>query len=269
MGILDYFDRMAIVHLPDRVDRYRALRKELARLGIDIDGPKVVIPDPPMPETANGYRSRGVYGSFLSHLEIIEAAYRDGLDSVWVLEDDAIFSHRFRRQQNEIAASLRANPWEMCFVGHSVWNGLALPDSPTGLIRFSGPFLWAHSYAVHRRIMPRLIDYLHQTMEREAGHAEGGKVYIDAAYFLFRQRYPEVITIASSPCASVQKGSRSSLNNRPWFERYSPVTAMITLAREARDEAWRRGLIRIDGPQGHLDPTIKLTSGPGVIWPAQ
>ena len=82
MGILDYFDRMAIIHLPDREDRFRALRAELSRIGIDINDPKVVIPHAPMPESANGYKSRGVYGSFLSHLEILEAAYRDGLETV-------------------------------------------------------------------------------------------------------------------------------------------------------------------------------------------
>ena len=55
MGILDYFDRLAIVHLPDRDDRLRALTKELSRIGIDIDSPKVTIPDPPMPKTSNGF----------------------------------------------------------------------------------------------------------------------------------------------------------------------------------------------------------------------
>jgi glycosyl transferase family 25 len=116
MGILDYFDRLAIIHLPDRDDRLRALTKELARIGVDIDSPKVTIPDPPMPETSNGFTSRGVYGSFLSHVEIIENAYRDGLDTVWVLEDDAIFSRRFRNQQQRIASHLRDHKWDLCFL---------------------------------------------------------------------------------------------------------------------------------------------------------
>jgi hypothetical protein len=30
MSILDYFDRLAIVHLPDRTDRYRALKREFS-----------------------------------------------------------------------------------------------------------------------------------------------------------------------------------------------------------------------------------------------
>jgi glycosyl transferase, family 25 len=158
MGILDYFDRLAIIHLPEREDRFRALGRELSRIGIDINGSKVSIPDPPMPKTSNGYTSRGVYGSFLSHLEIVETAYQDGLDTVWVLEDDAIFSRKFNDLQIPFAKSLRANAWDMLFIGHSGWKGL--PHSPTGLLRFSGPFVWAHCYAVHRRVMPRYIEYL-------------------------------------------------------------------------------------------------------------
>src|SRR6202041_3707822 len=103
-------------------DRYRALKQELSRVGIEIESSKVSIPDPPMPESANGFRSRGVYGSFLSHLEIIENAYRDGLETVWVLEDDAIFSRRFRKQQTAIAEYLRANEWDQLFIGHTFFE---------------------------------------------------------------------------------------------------------------------------------------------------
>jgi hypothetical protein len=262
--ILDYFDRMAIVHLPDRVDRYRALKHELSRIGVDIESSKVIIPDPPMPETRHGFTSRGVYGSFLSHLEIIENAYRDGLDTVWVLEDDAIFSKRFNKQQTAIAEYLRANEWDQLFIGHSFFE--ELPPSPTGLLRYSGPFIWAHSYAVHRRIMPRLIEYLRTTIDRETGHPEGGKVYIDAAYFLFRQLNPTVISVVSSPCLSVQKGSQSSLNSPRWYQR-SGFATVVNLGREIRDEFWRQGWLRIDGPRDVLDPKVGIRSAPARVWP--
>ena len=265
MHIFDYFDRLAIVHLPDREDRFSALNKELLKIGIDIHHPKVDIPEPPMPKTSNGFSSRGVYGSFLSHLEIIEAAYREGLETVWILEDDAIFSRKFRSQQRTVARHLRDHEWDLCFIGHSVWK--ELPHSPTGLLRFSGPFVWAHSYAVHRRIMPRLIEYLRQSESREPGHSEGGKIYIDAAYFFFRQFNPDVISVVSSPCLSVQKGSPSSLSPSP-YENFFATRVLANLARALRDEFWRHGLIRIDGPQSLLDDTFPLTSSPPHIWPA-
>lgn len=265
MGILDYFDRLAIIHLPDRVDRLRALRRELSRIGIDIGCSKVSIPEPPMPETSNGFKSRGVYGNFLSHLEIIESAYRDGLDTIWVLEDDAIFSKRFQTQQLPIMQYLRENEWDQFFIGHTVLE--ELPVTTTGLVRYSGPFIWAHSYAIHRRIMPRLIEYLRKTIDREVGHPEGGKMYIDAAHFFFRQFNPDVICVVSSPCLSVQKGSPSSLNSPRWFQR-SVFGTLLSLGRGIRDECWRQGLLCINGPRNVLDPNMELTSSPPQIWPS-
>lgn len=271
MGLLDYFDRLAIIHLPDRDDRLRALIRELGACGIDIKDPKVVIPHAPMPATANGFRSRGVYGSFLSHLEILEAAYNDGLETVWTIEDDAIFSKRFRLQQEQIARYLRENEWDICFIGHSGGVGYAgekdIPNSPTGLLRYSGPFIWAHNYAVHRRIMPRLIEFVRGSSEREEGHAEGGKIYIDAAYFFFRQFNPDVVSIVSSPCLSVQKGSESSLNARKIYDRVFGIRSLATLAREIRDECWRQGWLRIYGPQNVLSDRFRVTSPPAQVWP--
>ncbi len=266
MEILDYFDRLAIINLPDRDDRRRALTKELSRIGIDIDSPKVTIPDPPMPKTPNGFHSRGVYGSYLSHVEIIEKAYRDGLDTVLVLEDDAIFSRRFRNQQQAIAGHLHDHEWDLCFIGHTVHK--KLPDSPTGLLRFSGPFIWAHSYAVHRRVMPRLIEYLRQNEQRENGHPEGGKMYIDAAFFFFRQLNPDVICIVSSPCLSVQKGSPSSLNPNSLYQRNSGVRFAMNLGRAMRDECWRQGWMRINGPQDVINDSFEYKSSPAEVWPA-
>jgi hypothetical protein len=47
--LLDYFERLYIIHLPERVDRYRALGTELLNIGIDIQDPKVYIPMLPSP----------------------------------------------------------------------------------------------------------------------------------------------------------------------------------------------------------------------------
>jgi glycosyl transferase, family 25 len=264
MSILDYFDRLAIIHLPQRQDRFRALRSELSRISIDINGPKVTIPSAPVPESANGFPSRGVYGNFLSHLEIIESAYRDGLDSVWVLEDDAIFSRRFQTDQQRIVDYLQSSKWDLFFIGHSISKGL--PVSPTGLLRFSGPFLWAHSYAVHRTVMPRLIEYLRKTIDRNVGDPDGGKMYIDAAQTLFRKFNPDVICVVSSPCLSVQKGSPSSLNSAPWYDRNSAAHFFVSHAREVRDELWRRGWLRIGFAEAPFT-ALDFAATPAMTWP--
>jgi glycosyl transferase, family 25 len=259
--LLDYFDRVAIIHLPERKDRYRAMRRELAGIGIDIRSPKVSMPAPPMPADPNGFPSRGVYGNFLSHLEIIEKAYSDGANSVLVLEDDAMFSKAFNANQSKIAKCLRARKWDQVFIGHSIAQ--KLPTSPSGLVRFQGDFFWAHCYAVHRQVMPRLIAYMRSTIEREAGDPLGGKLYIDGAYSLFRQFNRDMICLLTSPRLSIQKGSASSLNRTSWYDRNLLVKWPRTAIRHLRDEAWRHGLLEVT-PKAHAEMNKVEAAAP---WP--
>ena len=110
MRLVDYFDRTCIINLPERTDRLRVIRKELRRCGGDDHPEKVRIPYAPRPDDANGFTSRGVYGSYLSHFNILKDALRDGIQTVWVLEDDATFSHRMVRDQARTVEFLGATP---------------------------------------------------------------------------------------------------------------------------------------------------------------
>lgn len=260
--LFSYFDRIAIINLPERTDRMNLLRPELARVGFDINSPKVVIPPAPRPSEANGFRSRGVYGNLLSHLSILENALADNLKSVLILEDDAIFSRSFNTIQGSIADSLRANPWDQLFIGHSISTGL--PRSRNSLVRYSGEFFWAHCYAVNCNILPKLVDYIRKTIDRPPGHPDGGKMYIDAALNQFRRQTPDLICVITSPCLSVQRGSPSSLNSPPWYDRNETMRRVSNIARAARDECWRRGLIAI-GPKG-LKRTAPISSA--QPWPS-
>jgi glycosyl transferase family 25 len=237
MSLFDYFARVSIIHLGERVDRYDALAGELKQMGIEITNPKVCIPRAPMPPAAKGFPTKGVYGNFLSHLGILTSARRDKLESVWVLEDDAIFSRRFVREQREIAKFLARTEWDICYFGHTLTKELTA--LPIGLPRYSGPFYWAHCYAVHARIMPRLIQYLEDTMHRPTGHSLGANMYIDAAYTLFRKFNPDTVTLVSNPVLSIQRGSPSSLGGERWYDHHPLARPIVTLARAARDECWR------------------------------
>jgi glycosyl transferase, family 25 len=237
MTLLDYFDRICIIHLKARADRYRELARELRRLGIEITHGKVLLPDAPMPSEASGFPSKSIYGNFLSHLEILKSAQRDGLRSIWVLEDDAIFSHRFVREQNKVASFLSRSQWDICFFGHTLTK--ELDDLDVGLPRFSGPFLWAHCYAVHSRILPRLIAYLEETRQRTSDHPHGDRMYIDHAYNLFRKLNPDVITLVGNPVLSVQSSSQSSLGELRWYKKHPLARPAVKLAFAIRDECWR------------------------------
>ncbi|MGD0893183.1 MAG: hypothetical protein ABR923_16795 [Terracidiphilus sp.] len=237
MNLSDYFDRISIIHLPERKDRFRSLSRELRGLSIDIGHPKVEIPYAPRPTDSNGFTSRGVYGNFLSHLEILRRARDEGLRAVLVLEDDAIFSRRMCRTQASLVDRLRHDDWDLCFFGHSLTEGLG--GLPVGLVKPPADFIWAHCYAAHARALPRLVDYLEQTLTRPAHHPEGSRVYIDAAFTLFRRLNPDIIALVSNPRLSIQKGCYSSLNERKWYDSAAITRPFASVARSARDYWWK------------------------------
>ena len=237
MTLVEYFDRTCIINLPERPDRLRVIRKELRRCGGDEHPEKVQVPYAPKPDDAYGFASRGVYGSYLSHYTILQDALRDGIETVWVLEDDATFSHRMVRDQARIVETLRREPWDMCFFGHSLRRDLV--GMPRGLIHHTAPFRWAHCYAVHAKVLPRLLAYLEENMSNPPGHPRGGKMYIDPAYSFFRKFNPDVISLVANPVMSVQRGSVSSLTGGHWYDRSRVLVPAIALARSARDELWR------------------------------
>jgi len=240
MKLVDYFERLYIIHLPERTDRYYALSHELAAIGIDIKGSKVRLPVPPRPLELNGFPSLGVHGNFLSHLEILKECLRDKVEKVWILEDDAIFRRRLRREnaQNALIQQLKKNDWDLCYIGHAIEQN-ALRSYPTGLVPFTGQFIWAHCYCVHARVLPQLVQYFEETLRNPPGHPRGGCLYIDGAFDLFRRFHPEAVCLVSNPNLSSQKGSPSSLASRSWYDRVSVAKPLVTASRFIRDEVWR------------------------------
>ena len=238
MKLIEYFDRTSIINLPERDDRRRLILKELEPFGADIRPERVCVPHAPRPKDPNGFDSRSIYGSYLSHLEIVKEALREGLETVWILEDDATFSHRMRREQGQIAEFLGTHDWDFCFFGHSLRRELA--GMPRGFVPNNAPFVWMHCYAVRGRILPRLIDYLEENIANPPGHPRGGKMYIDAAYYFFRMLNPDVVSLVANPKMSIQRGSDSSIAGRYWYNRVNVSKPLVSMARSARDELWRR-----------------------------
>jgi glycosyl transferase, family 25 len=237
MSMIGHFERIAVIHLPERRDRYLSIKSELARMGVNIQSSKVQVPDAPRPPEANGFPSRAVHGNFLSHLTILRSALDEGVRDVLVLEDDALFHQSLHR--DGLVVALEHEPWDMCFLGHALRTRVL----PKGLIRYSleyGPFTHAHCYAVHQRCLPGLTQYLQTTLDNPAGHPDGGHMYIDGAFNHYRQRNPQLHTIIASPSLCRQKGSPSSIAGARWYERPAVVRAGVQAARSLRDGIWRR-----------------------------
>ena len=250
--VLDYFGQVSIIHLRERTERFEALKHELSRIGIDIYDKRVLIPDAPRPDDSYGFPARSIYGNFLSHLNILRQARDEKHTAVLVLEDDAIFRTFFADKafQEQIVKTLENESWGMCYFGNPITDKLS--DQPLGLINCSLPFVWAHCYAVHQSVLADLVAYLEATIETPAGHPDGGKMYIDGALNMFRDRTPSMVTLVSNPAISIQGGSPSGIATRSWYDKIALFNGLLIFARAKRDELWRQTGIQKPTPANIL-----------------
>jgi len=92
VNLSKYFDKVYVINLDRRPDRYEAFKKEIAKYGIEnverfsaIDGTTIMGNNIPL--------LAGEIGVLESHLEIIKKCKEDGLKNVLILEDDVYFSN--------------------------------------------------------------------------------------------------------------------------------------------------------------------------------
>ena len=153
-----YFDRIAVISLPQRSDRRERLTANLQERGLAevsdltwveaVDGVRATIP-------AWWQSGPGAWGCRASQLAVLQAAQRDGLETVLILEDDAHFHHRAQEWLG-VMMSLVPDDWDLLFLGgqHMVEPK---PMADPRLLKGRG-ITRTHAYAVHRRAFASLIE---------------------------------------------------------------------------------------------------------------
>ena len=228
--LLDTFDRIAVINLPERADRRRQVTGELARLGVAVDGRRVRFIEAIRPAGPEQFPSTGAHGCYLSHLKTLRQAHADGVRRLLVLEDDVMFGAEMRGAA-ALADALRGDAWQLAYPGH------VQPAEPGPLrwIATDAPLVCAHCYAVHGDALPTLIDHLEACLARPAGHPDGGPMHFDGALTMLRQARPELVTLLASRSLAGQRSSRSDIIGPSWIDRLP----LAGLARAVRN-GWRR-----------------------------
>lgn len=150
------FDRVVVVNLARRADR---MTRFWEALGSDwpfrtperfeaIDGASIPIP-------AEWKRGAGAWGCMLSHRQIIRSAIADGLESVLVLEDDAVPIEGFGAAAVDFMSRVPAD-WDCLMLGGQhlqrpvpISHGIVQCVSTNRM----------HAYAIRRRMMPGLLKF--------------------------------------------------------------------------------------------------------------
>ncbi len=232
MYLQDFFERIYIINLPERVDRRRAITRELEEFGISPSCKKIEIFPAIRPTDAGAFPNIGTLGCYLSHLEILRQVQKQGLKNVLILEDDVCFSKRFKLEEKQLIAQLVSVKWDMIYLGYFPYHGFDYSAyygntfnsnnfcSISILTAEKPPLQGGHFYGVNNSIFARLIDFLEQLLEerfqappasldQDPLHLDGA--YVDTAYHIFRSQNPDIITQVACPNLGWQRNSRSDI----------------------------------------------------------
>lgn len=212
------FDQIRIINLETRRDRRRETEQEFARHGLSLTPPRARFFAAIAPAEAAGFPNPGVRGCYLSHLAVLREACETAHGPLLVLEDDVAFTRRIGQAAPEAIAALGPLDWDLAYLGH------AYPDEPgpVGWLRIDTPRPLAHCYAVHPRVLPRLVRFLEDILQRPPGHPDGGPMHIDGALSTFITRHrDEVRAYRCSVNLAYQRPSRTDLHRPSLLDRHA------------------------------------------------
>jgi hypothetical protein len=230
MSLLDYFARAYVINLPDRVDRRREVERELLNAGMPLAPGKVELFPAIRPDGAGPFPSIGARGAFLSHLGVLKRARDEKLPNVLVLEDDVHLYPRLPKEAAEVARQLRAQPWDMVYLGHFQ----PTEDGPqVKLVRRIEGLTCLHCVGINGPLIPPLIDFLEALLQRPVGSPEGGPMHVDGAFSFYREKHPETVALLAAPSLAGQRSSRSDITPQ-WFDGIPLLRQAASLARAVR-----------------------------------
>lgn len=205
-ALLDSFDRVFIIHLPDRTDRMAGLEREFRYLGYPID--RVEFFDAQRPTSTMGFASLGARGCFESHLAILKIARERGLKNVLIIEDDLSFTRALKKRHQQAALQLKSLSWDILYLGHRI----DAPAQKGPLFQpYGGEIETAHFVAFSEKAYRAAIAFLDVILTRPAGHPEGGPMHVDGAYSLLRERQTDLKTLIAVPLMGFQRPSDSDI----------------------------------------------------------
>ena len=206
----ELFGAALVINLADRVDRRRAIENEFRKVGWNsvLFFPAFKFDD------AAGFPHVGWRGCFYSHLGCLQFAQQSGIESILVFEDDVALSSSIVRLTPLIEDALDNLRWDFLYFGHEKTGAIPRANNRTEHVDFEcykNELLTAHFYAVHKRIIPRLIAHFERNAGTVPHDGSYGPMPADGAYNTFRVFNEDVVTYIANPKLGWQRPSRSDL----------------------------------------------------------
>ncbi len=152
VSLLSAFDGIMCINLDSDPARWERMGERFAALGIDRKVQRI----PAVAVTGNYH-----VGCALSHRRAIQKAYDDGMESVLVFEDDAVFLRGAEWVLRRSLRELAGRTWKAVYLGgyEKVRRPSVFAEGCTHLAEARG-LLGTHAIAYHRHIYERLLSEL-------------------------------------------------------------------------------------------------------------
>lgn len=261
-----YFEQVWVINLSRRNDRLENFWKELdksrwpfcrPKVFSAIEGNKVGVP-------RYWQTGGGSYGCLRSHLVLLERAIQDDVQSILVLEDDAVFMNTFGE---EVAGFLEKVPsdWQCLMLGGQHVNSQPVPIGP-GIVRAGGGggIQRTHCYALRGR---EIMKELYRVWANAAVHCDWVmgpctarfNTYAPDPFLVGQSNGPSDISGQNNPV----KFWRSPSGTEPVVVLRAPRSVMEAL----RTKGWHGGYNRDPGTGidvGLRDLFVETTSEPAM-----
>jgi glycosyl transferase, family 25 len=235
--LLGEFECIYIINLASRADRRREIDEQLARVGLSLASPRVVLFNAVRVNDAAGFPTAGARGCFLSHLGVLEDSAKRGLSSVLILEDDVNFVDDFVERSEELADALSNASVKVFYGGHRFVVPPAADPSKSWI--YVEPFALvglSHFIALKGDAIAKAGQYLKEMLSRAPGDSSGGPMHVDGAYNWFRQAHPNFLTVAAIPEIGHQRASRTDVHPLAWYDKLPLVRDVAVTLRRLRND---------------------------------
>jgi glycosyl transferase, family 25 len=232
------FDAIYLINLPERADRRRELERELRRVGLQTDDPKLVWVRAVRPSEAGEFPSIGARGCFLSHLSCLQSAFERGYERILILEDDAYFPRYRIKELETVLKQLEGLNWALWYGGAR--HDLNAKSDITEVIPIdhNAGVQTSHCIALQGNAIRSVRDFLELILTRPGGHPEAGPMHVDGAYSTWRSLNPTAVTLVTLPPVCSQRSSRSDITVSHWYDRTPLVRGAIAAFRRVQN--WRK-----------------------------
>jgi len=162
------FDKVVCVNLLKREDKQKHMQEKFNKLGIDVDwfqaveygfAKEIVESLKPVENdyTRFSIETPNEFGAAISHYTVIKTAYEEGIEKLFVFEDDVLFRKDFNEKFEKYYDSLPEN-WDMILLYSFMYN-LQSQNKRVNARWVTSYDAWSlMTYGINRKAMKHYID---------------------------------------------------------------------------------------------------------------